>query len=79
MLSMENYFGLDRDPKIEIGGFTIRPDRNVPQFRVRSWRERLFSFPWRPLVRIEDQDIAFIMDKNILVSWKTFSKLKDEG
>ncbi len=58
-------------------GWTIIPDRNVSDIAPRSWKERLFSRPWRPFVRVKHEPKAFlVLDEFILVSYASFEKLK---
>jgi hypothetical protein len=74
----DNFFALERDPKIEFHGITIRPDRFIKDFRTRNIFERLFSRPWKPFLKHVPTDYAYVIDNNqVLVSWKTYSKIKE--
>lgn len=44
----------------------------------RSWRERLFSWPWNPLLRytIVKNPKVYYMDDQIVCSYETFDKIK---
>ncbi len=79
-LKRDNYFSVDRNPHIVLpNGFTIVPDRNISDFTRRSWIERLFSRPWKPLQATKPDSKAYIIEKTILVSWATFAKIKLES
>lgn len=58
-----------------------------PDFAVvkRSWKERLFSWPWRPWVSTkqipnplfgEDGESSFIFNNMLFTTERTFAKLK---
>ena len=72
-------FGVDRDPKVILpNGMVIRPDRSVNDVERRSWRERLFSRPWKPLKTYNECARIYIIGNDAICSWKTFNKLNCE-
>lgn len=78
--SKEPFFGTDRNPHIALpNGFCIIPDRNVSDIGYRTWRERLFTRPWKPLIRNKPVTTAYVVDKTILVSWATYLKIKGQN
>lgn len=74
----EPFFGLDRDPMVKLDDVEVRPSSYVSDVRTRGWRERLFTFPFRPLTKYVPSHTAFLVGKNqVLVSWQTFRKIRD--
>jgi hypothetical protein len=74
----EDYFGLERNPKVEVNGVTYRPDIYVSDIEERSLRERLFSKPWRPFKKYKEiARVYYIDDKSAVCSYKTFRKIQD--
>ncbi len=72
-------FGLDREPHIDLpGGFVMRPETYISDSERRTWKERLFERPWKPFTRTKPASIAWIVGKEVLVSWNTFLKFKGE-
>ena len=65
------------DPHIDLpNGYRIEPSIYISDIARRSWWERLFTRPWRPLVKSKSSPTAYIVDKTILVSWSTYNELK---
>jgi hypothetical protein len=61
---------------------TIIGDANVSDIRSLSWRERLFSWPWRPWISYKHESYAFTVlhpdgARTVYVSLKTFFWFKD--
>lgn len=72
------FFGIERDPRIEFNGLTIRPDIFVPEFERRTWRERLFEKPFTPFKKFRDIRLVYIVNNKIaFCSRSTFNLLKD--
>lgn len=73
--------------KIQVGNVTIIPSRYVCDYEVkfRTWEERLFTLPWRPLQRTKILKArgAYILDEKepsrpiCYVSYRTFGELED--
>jgi hypothetical protein len=74
----DNYFGVRRKYKIKFGDFEIYGDPFCPGIERRSWKERLFSRPWRPLKAYKPADIVYFLPETnqIITSIKTFIKIE---
>lgn len=68
--------------KLIIDGITIIPDVHMYDYVTRqlSWKERLFSRPWRPLQKTKQiyDPTAFVFDDQVIVSYEMFAKLQRE-
>jgi hypothetical protein len=65
-------------PRIDLpNGFVICPDRNVADLEHRGWKERLLTWPWKPLTTFKPMAKAYIIGKLVIVSWRTFLKIKN--
>ena len=64
------------------GGLKVIASINVPDYETvkRTWRERLFTLPWRPFKSTKSvyKPIAYIFNNVVLVSYFTYTKLHDE-
>jgi hypothetical protein len=59
-------------------GLNIVPDRNVSDLIHRSWKQRLFSWPWKPWVKYQRLETCYIINDMAIVSYETYNKiLKD--
>lgn len=64
--------------RMQMGGFEIVGDVHVSDIERRSWRERLFSRPWRPLKKTKYSPTAYIVGNQIIVSIQTFLRFEHE-
>jgi len=59
----------------------VLPEKYISDYanQKRSWRERLFTFPWAPLKRskIVHSPRAWFVDDICYVSYETYSKLQE--
>lgn len=69
-------------PDLSVASIAVRVSRYLPakRVRVRSWKQRLFSRPWRPWVRCEwYEDHAAWAGGVLLISQEYFDRIKREA
>ena len=79
------YFGVDRYPRLTLpNGRELIPEMYVADFVRRSWKERLFSVPWRPFKKYKYYTIVYSileegnLEYTFICSFKTFNYIKEQ-
>lgn len=71
----EAFFGTDRGTRLPDGRWLVA-DINVSDIAGLAWRERLFSWPWRPWVKHKSEPKAYVVGDSVLVSYESYHRFK---
>lgn len=72
----EPLMGLDRGLMQILDGRWLSAQIHVNDHARLSWKERLFSFPWKPWVKLKYMPTAYFAEDYIYVSFATYQKIK---
>lgn len=64
----------------KIGDVVVFPDGNVSDIQYRTWKERLFTWPWMPFNKYKSVETGYLLDNQIMiVSRNTYKRIKESG